>query len=207
MAEALAWVYRGHRVDLYCGCRFDADLRADTTGCGYENQDDPQPRVGWEHVVAVTRHLDRSCWIKPGVAPGPDPDDNFECGKPAELLAMQADLHNIQPALATLIAKRGASPYGPVRNEPRAFGACDFEVEKMLSKYPVTEPRPDVRGDLARTYFYMAWKYRGAWKVKLSREDYQLMLTWSEQDPVDARERERACRIKAIQGGGNPFVR
>ena len=67
------------------------------------------------------------------------------------------------------------------------------------------EPRPDIRGDIARTYMYMDKAYPG--RGIISGKNRKLFEVWEKQDPVDDWERERAKRIEKIQGNGNPFVR
>lgn len=59
-----------------------------------------------------------------------------------------------------------------------------------------------MRGDIARTYFYMEDRYG----LKLSRKQRQLFEAWSKMDPVDPVEQRRARSIAAIQGHENPFV-
>jgi deoxyribonuclease I len=41
-----------------------------------------------------------------------------------------------------------------IPGEKREFGACDVEIERRK-----IEPRPEIRGDIARTYMYMDWAY------------------------------------------------
>jgi deoxyribonuclease I len=67
------------------------------------------------------------------------------------------------------------------------------------------EPRPEIRGDIARIYFYMDQAYPG--HGILSRQSRRLFEVWSHEDPVDNWERERAQRIERTQGNANPFVR
>jgi len=66
------------------------------------------------------------------------------------------------------------------------------------------EPRPAIRGDVARTYLYMNWAYPGHGII--SRSNQKLFEAWNRADPVDDWERERARRIEAIQGNRNPFI-
>jgi deoxyribonuclease-1 len=86
-----------------------------------------------------------------------------------------------------------------IPGEKREFGACDVEIERRK-----IEPRPEIRGDIARTYMYMDWAYPGHGII--SRSNQKLFAAWAKEDPVDDWERERACRIEAIQGNRNPFI-
>jgi deoxyribonuclease-1 len=89
---------------------------------------------------------------------------------------------------------------GMLPGEPREFGACDVKVHARTF-----EPRPEIRGDIARIYFYMDQAYPG--HGILSRQNRRLFEAWSREDPVDDWERERARRIERTQGNANPFVR
>lgn len=88
---------------------------------------------------------------------------------------------------------------GMIAGEPRKFGACDVEIED-----PKIEPAPSIRGDIARTYFYMDKAYPGHGIV--SGRNRKLFEAWDREDPVDAWERERARRIKRIQSSPKPFI-
>lgn len=39
-----------------------------------------------------------------------------------------------------------------LEGEARLYGSCDVEID---FKAKVIEPKPDIRGNIARTYFYM----------------------------------------------------
>ncbi len=41
---------------------------------------------------------------------------------------MEAVLHNLAPSVGELNGDRSNHPYGIVEDEPREYGACDFEV-------------------------------------------------------------------------------
>jgi deoxyribonuclease-1 len=40
-----------------------------------------------------------------------------------------------------------------IEGEQRPFGACDVEIAERK-----IEPRPEIRGDIARIYLYMAFR-------------------------------------------------
>jgi deoxyribonuclease I len=217
LAQVMAWVYRDQPLEAYCGCAFGADGSVAADACGYSNVEDPAPAVRWEPIVPPSRYgAYRKCWqgwaLEPGAA-SPNPDNELarrKCAETdAEFGAMDADLYNLQPVIAALSQHRRDFPFGQVQGEPREYGACDFEMQSVMGKSARVEPPPEIRGDIARTYFYMAGKYgKGKdWKIKLTREQRKLYEQWSAADPVDDRERLRACRIQAVQGWENPFVK
>lgn len=209
LAALLMWVYRDHPVETYCGCAFGADQQV-RAGCGYAGET-ASPGIRWEPVVPPSRFgVYRHCWQQWDAGTGDDSMARRKCAAAdAEFAEMEADLYNYHPALADLSLLRADNPYALVQGEPREFGACDFETQSVMGKSLKVEPPPEVRGDLARIYLYMAGKYgKGRdWKIKLSREQRQLYEKWSEADPVDEPERVRACRIAAIQGWDNPYVK
>ncbi|MCX7645555.1 MAG: endonuclease [Rhodobacteraceae bacterium] len=110
-----------------------------------------------------------------------------------------ADLHNryaAEPELERLRAGRG---FGP---EPVGL-----------------EPADALKGDVARTLFYMDLRYDGADgrpDLRLtaghsqdsdpSLGDLCALLQWNEADPVDAAERRRNEWIAKRQGNRNPFI-
>lgn len=211
VATLMTWVYRDAPVEAYCGCAFRRN-QAVGPECGYAGEE-ASPRIRWEPVVPPSRFgVYRRCWQR-WRGPEDGGDDALarrQCAaEDEEFRAMEADLYNYHPVLAALSERRGANPFAQVQGEPRDFGACDFETQSDMGKSLKIEPPPAVMGDIARTYLYMAAKYgKGRdWKIKLTREQRQLYEAWSAADPVDERERRRACRIAAIQGWDNPYVK
>ena len=137
-----------------------------------------------------------------------DHRETFYCGCPyttdkkvnMEYRYMQADMYNLVPAIGQINALRSNYSYSMIPGEPRQFGACDMEIEDRKA-----EPRPEIRGDIARIYFYMNDSYPGHGVI--SKKNRKLFEAWAKEDPVDDWERERCRRIEAIQGNHNRFVK
>ena len=191
---------------FYCDCDFKK-RRVDPTRCGYVPQKSNKraKRTEIEHVVPAYafgrgfvewREGDTRCRDKNG-----RPFKGRNCARKASKIfrMMEADLFNLRPVIGELNAKRRHFSMAVLPGEAREFGQCDFEVVSRR-----VEPRPDIRGDIARTYFYMHWAYPG--RGVLSKKQKQLFDAWSQSDPVDAAERAWADSISAIQGNRNPFV-
>ena len=85
----------------------------------------------------------------------------------------------------------------------------------------VFDVRPERRGDIARSHFYMVLRYKYSSEVPIDDNSNQLgcdsdgcirdseeevLRQWNIEDPVDEREIERNERIFEIQGNRNPFV-
>jgi len=66
----------------------------------------------------------------------------------------------------------------------------------------VFEVRPSRRGDIARMMFYFSTR----WGVDIAQTEEATLRRWSNEDPVDSRERARNEAIARIQGNRNPFV-
>lgn len=200
-------VYADHRETFYCGCAFDARRKVDREACGYVPARDNAraKRIEWEHVVPAHafgqsfpawRDGHPDCVGKKGKA-----FKGRNCARKTAIpfRYMEADMHNLVPAVGELNQHRSNFSMAMIPGEPRRFGRCDFEVEDGK-----VEPRPTVRGDIARIYLYMEAAYPG--RGVLSGKNRKLFEAWSADDPVDAWECERARRIAEIQGNVNEIV-
>ncbi|GAB2799995.1 hypothetical protein GCM10027040_29390 [Halomonas shantousis] len=79
------------------------------------------------------------------------------------------------------------------------YGQCQSKMSFSERRF---EPRPGIRGDIARTYWYI----RDTYDVSISRQQQQLSEAWAVADPVNDWERLHNRRIAAIQGHGNPYI-
>ncbi|GGO80010.1 endonuclease [Marinobacterium nitratireducens] len=196
-------IYADNPVTFYCGCSYSeaptpckknrTRLTPDASSCGLAPRKQPNRsgRIEWEHVVPAWEFGHQmQCWQDGG---------RKACKKDPTFRAMEADLYNLVPAVGELNGDRTNYRYGMIAGEPRAYGQCDFEVD---FKARVAEPAEHDRGDIARTYFYMADQYG----LKIGRKQRQLFEAWARQDPIDKWEQERARRIEMIQGTKNRFV-
>lgn len=208
-SETKKWLYgevfADRRETLYCACSFDAELRPDHASCGYptEGRSARVLRVEAEHVVPASWiGRGRACWAEPiCVAADGTKYRGRECCLRIDPDFRRAhnDLHNLWPAVGEVNQARSNYRFGLIPGEAREFGQCDFEVDRQAR---VVEPRPAVRGDIARIAFYMAAAH-GVW---LAEDQIALFQVWSRADPPDAFEHERNARIRRLQGSGNPFV-
>jgi len=64
------------------------------------------------------------------------------------------------------------------------------------------EPRPEVRGDIARAVLYMEQDYR----MFVGASMMDLMRQWHLEDPPDDEEWRRNDVIERLQGTRNPFI-
>ena len=189
---------RGGLGTAYCGCDWEwagrSGGRVDPARCGYEPRvkSERAKRIEWEHIVpAHSFGQQRQCWQRGGREFCQKDDPVFRM--------MEADLHNLIPAIGELNADRANFRLGMITGEVRQYGACDFEVD---FKDRVVEPRDAIKGLFARVYFYMHDRY----DLRMSDAQEQLLMAWDRAFPVTEWELERDRRIAAIMGHSNPFV-
>ncbi len=184
--------------DLYCGCNWTwmgrSGGRVDLASCGYEVRADRNraQRIEWEHVVPawVLGHQ-RQCWQNGG-------RENCKRSDPV-FRAMEADMHNLSPAIGEVNGDRSNFRFGVLPSTPVQYGACPTRTD---FRQRVTEPRDAVKGQVARIYFYMHDRYG----LSMSRQQQQLLMAWDRMYPVSDWERERDRRIARAMGHHNPFV-
>jgi deoxyribonuclease I len=199
-------IYADHPEEFYCGCRYHGK-DVDITSCGYEPKRDVKraSRLEWEHVVPAEafgqafrewREGHPSCVDRKG-----KPFKGRNCAKKMAIpfRYMEGDLHNLEPAIGEVNGLRSNFSMAMIEGEERQFGACDVEIADRK-----VEPRPAIRGDIARIYLYMDSVYPG--RGIISDKNRPLFEAWNTEDPVDPWECERDRRIAALQGNHNAFV-
>lgn len=131
---------------------------------------------------------------------------------------MYTDLYHMYPTDGYVNNRRGNNPFGEV-------GTVTYSSNNNFSKLgkasnsgysgTVFEPADEYKGDFARTYFYMVTCYASkvsTWSSDmlssgdLSPWAISLLLKWSENDPVSAKERNRIEKVDSLQGNRNPFI-
>lgn len=206
--RALAKIYGRDARSFYCGCAMSRDLKTPNfEACGYKPKMDNKRarRVEWEHVVpahalgrslAAWRDGHPDCVSRNGRS-----FKGRNCARKVslEFRHMEADLYNLVPAIGEVNGLRSNYAMGMIPGELRKFGACDLEIADRK-----VEPRPEVRGDIARIYQYMAGAYprRGI----VSRKNRKLFEAWKQSDPVDTLECRRAQKIEDLQGNPNAVL-
>ena len=203
-----------HREDLYCGCVFDETGSISDDLCGYVPRNMftgkgdlnvRAMRIEWEHIVTASRMgKGRKCWEQRTSFPACQYasgrwKSSRECCRVVdpEFKAMEADMHNLWPAVGELNADRSDTEFGFIAGESRVYGACDFEVMSHA-----VEVRVSVQGEIARAYLYMA----DTWGVSLTQDEREMYQDWNKGDPPSEWELERERRITAIQGVPNTYV-
>jgi len=177
---------------LYCGCEW-ANKKPELDTCGLESFEGFRwDRTEAEHVVLTSVIGEQfSCWDVGG--------RDYCLDNDLEFRSAHNDLHNLYPAVGQINLVRSNNSMGLIKDEDREYGSCDFEIDVEADR---VEPRPEVRGDIARIYFYMEWQHG----ISLSKGQRHLFKAWAAADPVSPWELERDEAIAKKQGGHNPFV-
>jgi deoxyribonuclease-1 len=158
---------------LYCGSTFAAHDR----------------RYNIEHVYPMA-------WVTRALRCG----DRQACRRNSDRFnEIESDMHNMYPARKDLNKARGSYPYREIPGERHIERGCDLEIDHRRRG---VEPRPEVRGDIARSMLYMSDEYG----LEIYTRQRRLLESWHREDPPDDGERQRNRLIEARQGRTNPWI-
>lgn len=138
---------------------------------------------------------------------------------------MKSDAFHVYPTDGKVNGQRSNFPYGECANGTTLPSHNGVQAQGKLgtSTFPgysgrVFEPVDEYKGDLARTYFYMAAAYKdkiGSWHSDmLAGNSYpayttwavNLLLKWHRQDEVSKKETDRNDAVYSFQNNRNPFI-
>jgi endonuclease I len=135
-----------------------------------------------------------------------------------EVEPMYTDIFHLYPVDGYVNGMRNNNAYGKV-NSPSWTSQNGSKLGPCVTpgySGTVFEPLDEYKGDLARTYFYMSVRYYtedSGWPGSEATSGSQLlpwalemMLQWSNQDPVSQKETERNNAVYLIQNNRNPFI-
>ena len=138
---------------------------------------------------------------------------------------MKSDIVHVVPTDCWVNNMRSSYPLAEVAtikkysaNYYSILGTCKTEGYNGT----VFEPNDEIKGDIARIYFYMATCYQDKvsnWTKGESQKVFgnspypglrdwvlAMMMRWSKQDPIDEVETARNNAVQEVQGNRNPFV-
>lgn len=191
-------IYQDHPRSFYCDCEITWQGKKgipNLTGCGYQVRKQPRraQRIEWEHLVPAARlGQQRQCWQQGG---------RKNCTRKDKLFKeMEADLHNLVPAIGEVNGDRSNYPFSQWNGaQGVSYGQCDVQVSFKQDK---VMPPAHARGPIARAYLYMQNQY----PIRLSSQQLKLMQSWHKTYAVTNWECQRNERIENIQGNANPYV-
>jgi deoxyribonuclease-1 len=189
-------IYQDHPRSFYCDCKVDWQTKKGMpalTPCGYKvrKQHRRASRIEWEHIVPAWQFGHQlQCWQTGG---------RQQCRKDANFKKVEADLHNLVPAIGEINGDRSNFRFSDWHGVAKQYGRCQMVVDFKQRK---VQPPHRARGTIARTYLYMAQRY----ELNLSSQQQQLMQAWHASYPVNQWECTRHARIAKHQGNLNPFT-
>jgi len=128
------------------------------------------------------------------------------------------DLFQVYPTDGYVNGMRSNHPFGEAERSEWTSENGSQRGDSRVCGYEDTvfEPIDAYKGDLARTYFYMALRYRGeddSWSdnamvqgAAIRAEAEAMLRAWHWNDPVSDKEIARNNAVFAIQGNRNPFI-
>lgn len=215
--KQLRIIYQDHQSTIYCDCKYNYRNKKnmiDRKSCGYiprnertkkGNVNQRARRVEWEHLIPAENFGKQfSCW-REGNSKCVNKKGKAYKGRKCctkvnkQYQLMQADMHNLFPAVGELNADRKNFRFDFEVGKSGQYGVCEFNV---LFKQRRARAREAIRGVIARDYLYFNQKYN----MKLSNQELKKFKSWNKQYPADTWEVERNHRIAQKQGNKNLFI-
>lgn len=151
-------------------------------------------KISWEHVVPVSWYgKQRPCWKK-----NRGQGAREACRKQdPDFRRMEADLHNLVPAVREINMRRKHYAYGELPAD--TCMGCNFAVNDYLE---IVEPRNEVKGMAARITLYMVQKY----EISIKGGQKQILMQWNKRFPPTQWEKHWQEKVSVIQGDQNPYI-
>jgi deoxyribonuclease-1 len=190
-------VYPEHQEAFYSNCRYrikEKKLIPIHKSCGfhYRKNENRSKRIEWEHIVPAWHfgHQLR-CWQNGGRMSCRNSNSKFR--------QMEADMHNLVPAIGEINGDRSNFKYGMIEGERRIYGKVNMEIAFSDKR---AEPQESVFGDIARVYFYMRDRYG----LRINKKQEKMFIAWNNIDPVSSWEKKKNQIVKELQGDENLYI-
>jgi len=211
-------IYKGHQTTIYCDCKYnykDKKNMIDKKSCGYIPRNkytkkgkvnQRANRIEWEHLIPVENFGRQfSCWREGDEKCIKKNGKKYKGRKCCEKVnqkyrTMQADMHNLFPAVGELNGDRKNFRFDFVEASGGQYGECKFDV---LFKQKRVRVKEDIRGVIARNYLYFNKQYG----MKLSKQELNKYQSWNKLYPPNDWEIERNDKIGQKQGNLNEFIK
>ncbi|WNO10555.1 endonuclease [Teredinibacter sp. KSP-S5-2] len=189
-------IYNDHLISFYCQCPitwYGNKGIPQLEQCGYDvrKQEKRANRIEWEHIVPAWQFGHQlQCWQQ---------GKRKNCKKDKQFQIMEADLHNLVPAIGEINGDRSNFNFTDWNGTPTQYGSCDMIVDFKERK---VQPPNHAKGMIGRTYLYMQERYG----FRLSKQQVQLMQAWSKMYKPSEWECERHKRIVNVTGTQNTLT-
>jgi len=190
-------VYPSNQTAFYSNCDYVINEKKlvpihESCGFHYRKNENRSKRIEWEHVVPAWHFGHQlQCWQNGG---------RMNCRQNnTKFRQMEADMHNLVPAIGEINGDRSNYKYAMIAGEERNYGKVNVEIAFSNKK---AEPQESIWGDIARTYFYMRDRYG----LRISKSQEKMLIAWNNSDPVNEWEKEKNQRVKELQGDENLYI-
>ena len=216
--KQLGKIYQGHQTTIYCDCKYnykDKKNMIDRESCGYIPRNiktkkgkvnQRAKRIEWEHLIPA-ENFGRQfpCWRKGNTKCVKKNGKSYKGRRCCEKVnkkyrIMQADMHNLYPAVGELNADRKNFRFDFEEANGSQYGECKFDV---LFKQKRVKVKKELRGVIARDYLYFNKQYG----MKLSKQEMKKYKAWNKKYEADEWEVYRNKRIAKVQGNLNSFIK
>lgn len=117
-----------------------------------------------------------------------------------------ADAHHLRPEDPNVNSTRGSYKMGYVTTNKKEIMFKNTTHTYCYIGGGYFEPRDEIKGDIARIYFYLLTRYEELYSNFSSVADMKVLLEWNELDPVSDSEIRRNTVVYGVQGNRNPFI-
>jgi len=199
-------IFINHPSTFYCNCNFDENGNIDLKNCGYVAGKYPKraQHIEFEHIMPA-HHFGKNlpCWRKflCTRADGSTYRGRQCCQKiDVRFQRMEADLHNIVPAVGEINQARSNYSFAELPHFPAGqYGKCPIKID---ARHHLVEPQAPIRGLIARAYLYMSVRYN----IPLQSQEFTLFHKWNAEYPVSAWEQAWNKEVTHIQGNPNTLI-
>lgn len=222
--EMLQHIYYDHLRTLYCNAEFDKSKKIKKLK-GFKlpelkkldfyvyktTQEDLErkaERMEWEHIVPAQNFgktfTEWSNGHKSCVSEYGKKFRGRSCAEQEseEFRYMYTDMYNLYPSIGAVNYLRGNFNFTQFSLKDKVkdiFGTCSLKISHNKA-----EPADEVKGLIARTYFYMEDTYP---RYKIGEPMRGVLKAWDKTYPLTNWECVRAYRIEKLQGNANRKVK
>lgn len=211
LKTALYGIIKGPKVTSYDGL-YEGYKKTDTRPDGYV-RDWYSKTTNYRHVTdkAGSYNKEGDCYNREHSVP----QSWFD------ISTMKSDIVHVLPTDGYVNNRRSNYPFGEVDKAEYTSngGYCKLGSCKTTGYTgKVFEPGDDIKGDIARIYFYVVTCYEEKAKgwghdvfststyPGLEKWTLDMFLRWAKNDPVDSVETARNNAVMEVQGNRNPYV-
>jgi deoxyribonuclease-1 len=195
-------VYGHKNSTFYCKCAYQKkSIKLGTCKILTKKYKKRKTRLEWEHVVPAHAFGQSFSEWRDAKKKCPSIKSRRKCAAQKSQLfkEMEGDMHNIVPAVGAANALR--SNYSFIDDSTGLDEICKSRFWVGKRKVSVHN---DIKGDIARIYFYMDQKYPG--RGIISNKNKKLYKLWNILDPVSSQECIISKKKSLLQGSKNHFV-